>query len=124
MKKYTRLLFILLIISENSFAQNNKKEQLKMPEGFQVIQNIFYAGNKNKAQTLDVFIPENRKEGKLPALVFIHGGGWKGGSKKQAYKKLSPFIKEGNYVGFSIDYRLSNEAKWPVQIYDCKAAIR
>ena len=124
MKTYVSLLYILLIISVNSFAQNNKKEQPNVPEGFEVIQNIFYAGNQNMAQALDVFIPENKIKERLPALVFIHGGGWKGGRKEQAYRSLTPFLKNGEYIGFSIDYRLSNEAKWPAQIHDCKAAIR
>jgi acetyl esterase/lipase len=30
----------------------------------------------------------------------------------------------GNYVGASINYRLTDEAAWPAQIHDCKAAIR
>jgi acetyl esterase/lipase len=107
-----------------AFSQNNKKNQPQIPEGFEIVKNVFYAENQNKAQTLDVLIPENRKEGKLPALIFIHGGGWKGGRKEQAFKTLTPFLKNGDYIGFSIDYRLSDEAKWPAQIHDCKAAIR
>ena len=38
--------------------------------------------------------------------------------------RLRSFLKSGNYAGVSIGYRLSNEAKWPAQIHDCKAAIR
>ena len=38
--------------------------------------------------------------------------------------KLADMIATGRYVGFSVEYRLSGEAIWPVQIHDCKAAIR
>jgi acetyl esterase/lipase len=124
MKKYICLSVFSILISTVAFSQNNKKNQPQIPEGFEIVKNVFYAGNQNKAQTLDVFIPENRKAETLPALVFIHGGGWKGGRKEQAFKTLTPFLKNGEYIGFSIDYRLSDEAKWPAQIYDCKAAIR
>jgi acetyl esterase/lipase len=33
-------------------------------------------------------------------------------------------VAAGDYVGFSVEYRLSNVATWPAQIHDCKAAIR
>jgi acetyl esterase/lipase len=124
MKKYIYLSTVLVLVSGFCLAQNNNNQSPKIPEGFQVIKNVYYAGNQNQAQTLDVLIPENKKTGKLPALVFIHGGGWKGGRKEQAFRGLTPFLNGGEYIGFSIDYRLSDEAKWPAQIYDCKAAIR
>jgi hypothetical protein len=39
----------------------------------------------------------------------------------------SPFLSyllDGNYACVKINYRLSTEAQWPAQLYDCKAAIR
>jgi acetyl esterase/lipase len=57
----------------------------------------------------------------LPAVIFIHGGGWIGGSYKQA--PLQELARAG-YFAASIEYRLSNEAKWPAQIEDCKLAVR
>jgi alpha/beta hydrolase fold len=35
-----------------------------------------------------------------------------------------PFLRPGEYAGVSAGYRLSGDAQWPTQIYDCKAAIR
>ena len=57
----------------------------------------------------------------LPAIIFIHGGGWIGGSDKDA--PLMDIAKAG-YFAASIEYRLSNVAKWPAQIQDCKLAVR
>jgi acetyl esterase/lipase len=37
---------------------------------------------------------------------------------------LHVLIQDGGFVGASLNYRLTNEARWPEQIYDCKAAIR
>ena len=37
-------------------------------------------------QVLDIVIPENRSSEKLPAIVYIHGGGWLGGDKGNADK--------------------------------------
>ena len=57
-------------------------------------------------------------------IVFIHGGGWRSGDKAGSLGSLVPFVATGNYVGATINYRLSGEAIWPAQIHDCKAAIR
>ena len=37
---------------------------------------------------------------------------------------MPPYVASGNYIGASIGYRLTGEAKWPAQHHDCKAAIR
>lgn len=124
MKKTICLLVFSIMFLTIVVAQRNNRKNVQIPEGFKVEKNINYAGNNNSAQTLDILIPDNKKSEILPALVFIHGGGWKGGRKEQAFRSLTPFLKDGNYIGFSIDYRLSDEAKWPAQIHDCKAAIR
>jgi len=71
-----------------------------------------------------LLLPKSRKKKKLPALVYIHGGGWQNGNKDQGIARLVPFVESGEYVGISIAYRLSGEARWPAQIHDCKAAIR
>jgi acetyl esterase/lipase len=54
-------------------------------------------------------------------LVWIHGGGWQGGSKTQM-----PYLSQltRGYVTASIEYRFSQKAKFPAQIQDCQAAIR
>jgi acetyl esterase/lipase len=57
-------------------------------------------------------------------VVFIHGGGWQGGSKAAGKAWLQSLVASGNYAGASIGYRLSGEARWPAPIHDAKAAIR
>jgi acetyl esterase/lipase len=59
--------------------------------------------------------------GPLPAVIYIHGGGWIGGSHKQA--PIAELAKAG-YFAASIEYRLSGEAKWPAQIEDCMLGVR
>ncbi|HEY9788072.1 MAG TPA: alpha/beta hydrolase, partial [Candidatus Obscuribacterales bacterium] len=86
-----------------------------------LLENISYIpGSNNPAQTLDLFFPENAK-GKLPLIVWIHGGAWLGGDKEPA--PIGQFLNHG-YAAASINYRLSSESKFPAQIHDCKAAIR
>lgn len=57
----------------------------------------------------------------LPALVWIHGGGWCGGDHTAGEER--PAAARG-YFGANIEYRLSQEAPFPAQIHDCKLALR
>lgn len=61
-------------------------------------------------------------EAQRPVLLWIHGGGWRGGSRSEECPAL-PLLDSG-YVVASIDYRLSQQAPWPAQLYDAKAAVR
>ena len=70
---------------------------------------------------LDLQVPAG--PGPFPLVVWIHGGGWVGGSRLPLPGALTRLLPRG-YAVASIDYRLSGTAIWPAQIQDCKAAIR
>jgi acetyl esterase/lipase len=70
---------------------------------------------------LDLYLPKNPDQKPLPLIVWVHGGAWRAGSKNNPRAK--GFTNQG-YAVASINYRLSQEAKYPAQIHDCKAAIR
>jgi acetyl esterase/lipase len=92
----------------------------KVPAGVKAHRDVEYARAGEMKLLLDVYVPEGPTM-PLPLIVWIHGGAWRGGSK-QSCPPL-PLTKEG-FVTASISYRLSQEAIWPAQIHDCKAAIR
>jgi acetyl esterase/lipase len=95
--------------------------QLVQSQG-KVARNLVYRTIAGKGLTLDLYVPPNAKESdRLPLVVWIHGGAWKSGSKDRC--PAVPLIDRG-FVVASISYRLSNEAIFPAQIQDCKAAIR
>ncbi len=98
--------------------------QTQAPQNVEVIPNLPYADTENPKQTLDLILPRDRAGKKLPLIVFIHGGAWLAGDKKSGYGNVMPFMRDGNYAGASVEYRFSQEATWPAQIFDCKAAIR
>ena len=58
-----------------------------------------------------------------PAMVCIHGGGWSAGDPESMLAWAGEMAKIG-FKCFSIQYRLTGEAKWPAQIEDCKRAVR
>jgi len=73
---------------------------------------------------LDLIRPKKQGDQPLPAIVWIHGGGWKKGSKNSGVGTGTRYARTGKYVCATVGYRLSGVSKWPSQIHDCKAAIR
>jgi acetyl esterase/lipase len=91
-----------------------------LPSSVKVQSNIEYARVNGQPLQLDIYSPKN-PIGKLPVIVWIHGGSWNSGCKD-----FCPigFMAAKNYAIVSIDYRLTEAAPFPAQLYDCKGAIR
>jgi acetyl esterase/lipase len=79
----------------------------------------------DRKEKLDLYLPTPPAEGKLsPAIVWIHGGGWAGGTKSEARaKNICGILARAGYVAVSVDYRLG-EGAWPTNLFDCKNAVR
>jgi acetyl esterase/lipase len=89
-----------------------------------LITDIAYADTNNPRQMLDLMLPVSPKSKKLPIIVYIHGGAWSSDDKSMRLELLADYVASEQYIGASINYRHSGDAKWPSQIHDCKAAIR
>jgi acetyl esterase/lipase len=96
----------------------------KVPDNVVYERDVQYGAAGERPLKLDVLRPRAESKDACPVIVWIHGGGWSGGDKSSGLGLLLPFAQSGNYVCFSVGYRLSGEARWPAQIHDCKAAIR
>lgn len=68
----------------------------------------------------DVFVPEG--DGPFPAILAVHGGGWRGGSKFHMSRHAWLMARSG-YVVVAIDYRLAPEHPFPAQLEDCRDAV-
>jgi acetyl esterase/lipase len=86
--------------------------------------NVRYATHDGVPLAGDLYLPSTA--GPHPAVMFIHGGAWKVGSKSGYASSWGPYLAERGYVVFSIDYRLSTPATptWPKALLDCKAALQ
>lgn len=61
--------------------------------------------------------------GPRPLLVYIHGGGWTGGDKKEDPARFLPFLEKGiSYA--AVNYRLTGESPLPAPVYDAARAIQ
>lgn len=62
-------------------------------------------------------------DGPRPLLVYIHGGGWTSGDKKQDQKIFQPFLDKGiSYT--AINYRLTPDNPLPAPVHDAARAIQ
>jgi arylformamidase len=86
-----------------------------------VTRDLAYAEPKNEKQTLDVYAPAEGKG--LPVVVWIHGGGWQAGDKKDVDKKPQAFIDKG-FVFVSVNYRLLPSVDMETIIRDVARSVR
>lgn len=95
--------------------------QIEISQDVTVEKDIVYHIINEDTLLLDIFWHEDASI-KEPLIVWIHGGGWRKGSKNNPREAVK--LLDHGFAVASIDYRLSDQAKFPAQIMDCKAAIR
>ena len=93
-----------------------------MSELVEIRDNIKIGIAGNRDLKADLFIPPG-DENKRPAIVIVHGGGWREGDEKQLRGYGILLAREG-FVCICTSYRLSTEEAWPAQIQDVNCAIR
>jgi len=122
----TPLLFALILPSEHLVAQGRSELReippFQLPSDVKVEHHLTYARYGHRELHLDLYHPANGN-GPFPGIVFIHGGGWSGGPAIQ-FRRQAAYLASKGFVGATIEYRLSGEAKYPAAVYDCKAAVR
>ena len=85
--------------------------------------NLAYCTIGSRALHLDVCQPVAKQRRGYPAVLFVHGGGWRSGSRAQHLPMAQQLAAKG-YVTVLAEYRLSTEALYPAAVLDLKAAIR
>jgi acetyl esterase/lipase len=84
---------------------------------------LTYCKINGRKLIIDAFMPKGKGLKKMPAVIMIHGGGWRSGNRSQHYP-LAESLAHLGYACFTPEYRLSTEALFPAAVYDIKAAIR
>ncbi|MGM0491925.1 MAG: prolyl oligopeptidase family serine peptidase [Armatimonadota bacterium] len=92
-------------------------------DGAWVLTDVQYAEVDGYPLLLDAYLPADDQT--HPAVVFIHGGGWRGGGKAGGFQAVDGkrMIADGVAV-FSLSYRLSGVAPYPAAVDDCLTAVR
>ncbi len=109
------LLFVAcLVLSADARADEGKKVTVE--------NDLTYQNVDGRALKLDLARPAEGN-GPFPAVLVIHGGGWRAGNKSENRPALMEFARRG-YVAVSPQYRFAPKDVFPAQIHDAKAAVR
>lgn len=94
-----------------------------IPENIEYLPNIVFGKGGTRNLLLTILKPKEISGQNLPVIIYVHGGGWQQNIKELGVIALIQFVNRG-YICVPVEYRLSNEAKFPAQIQDVKCAIR
>ncbi len=141
----TILLFTGIIFSQNkkeyyfpkdtsySLASTNRKILKEYPDvklvnellpGNVIVKSdIVYKTLGNRKLHLDIYQPKISKGKNYPAVLLIHGGGWRSGNKSME-KYLAGRLASSGIVAIAVEYRLSIEAIYPAALHDLKSALK
>jgi acetyl esterase/lipase len=85
--------------------------------------NVDYWGDGLPRHRLDVYRSRLVRREKAPVMVYVHGGGWVIGDKREQGKPMMFELVARGWVCVAINYRLSPKATWPEHIVDVKHAL-
>jgi len=89
---------------------------------YRVIPNVTYHQANSFENKLDLYIPRNDST-TTPVLMYIHGGGWVGGSKEANVLRLLPYLEMG-WAVVNVQYRLGRVSRAPAAVEDCLCALQ
>lgn len=79
--------------------------------------------DQDPRQVMDIWLPDEG-EGPFPLIVFVHGGGWMFGDKRENTMPGIFKVMSQGYALACVEYRLAPAVHWPEPLFDVRAAIR
>lgn len=92
------------------------------PEGVVFEKGVEFANPDNQHLQVDLAHPKDATA-LLPAVVCIHGGGFRAG-KREGYDKIVQTLAQHGYFAMTVTYRLAPAYPFPAAVLDCKSAVR
>ena len=93
--------------------------QPKTPE----VRTLTYASRDGGDLVLDLYVPAEPIRRPVPVIVFLHGGGWSGGTRTTGPDFKRYFAQDG-FAMASIEYRLTPSHLFPAAVEDVRTAVR
>src|SRR6476659_8376685 len=109
--------FLILVIAAAASAAD-----LPIPDGVTFEKGIEFENPDNQHLQVDLASPKEGA-GPFPAIVCIHGGGFRAGTR-ESYDKLCLTLAQHGYVAITVTYRLAPAYQFPAAVQDCKTAVR
>ncbi len=88
---------------------------------FDFVPAVPFAHEGGETLVADLYLPKGA--GPFPAVLWLHGGGWSGGDRKQLRRQAAYMASHG-VAGVAIEYRLDPKYHYPAPIFDAKEAVR
>ena len=96
--------------------------QEQIPDGVVFEKDIEYSNSDDQHLQLNMARPKDGKA-PFPAIVCIHGGGFRAGTR-EGFNKLCIQLAEHGYIAVTVTYRLAPKYQFPAAVHDVKAAVR
>lgn len=113
--------FLILLSGGVAFAQSTNWTA-EFGNHYQVTPNITYVTANNYESKLDLYERRDATSPQ-PTLIYIHGGGWTGGTKEGSLSSLLPWLEMGWNV-VNVEYRLARVSTAPAAVEDSLCALR
>jgi len=118
-KRLLRLLSCLLLASaaqaeEPSWADGSGAD-------IEVRPHLVYSQAGGQDLKLDLYLPHDRRRPR-PLIIWVHGGGWVGGTREVANLRLLPWLQMG-WAAANVSYRLAKQAHAPAALEDVRCAL-
>jgi acetyl esterase/lipase len=94
----------------------------RLENSYRIVPNVTYLTASNFEAKVDLFVTRTPDK-PLPTMVYIHGGGWTGGTKESRNVAVLPYLDMGMNV-VNVEYRLARVAQAPAAVEDCRCALR
>ncbi|MEI6714652.1 MAG: alpha/beta hydrolase [Verrucomicrobiota bacterium] len=121
MKRLLKPLLSLLWVPTIFLSEPLFAAELAIPEGVKFERGVEFSNPDE--QHLQVNIAQPEGPGPFPAIVCIHGGGFRAG-KRESYDALCLTLAKQGFVAITVTYRLAPTYPFPAAVQDCKTAVR
>lgn len=124
--------WIALMLGSGSIVHSQESRPVTTQPGkaeytFRVEKDVAFLAPDRK-EKCDLYLPTPHHSGeRFPAIVVIHGGGWKRFDKADPREtNIASNLAGHGYLCMSINYFLGakNETPWPQNLLDCKTAVQ
>ena len=91
----------------------------------QVLKDIAYASTgSGDGRRLDLYLPHAREGRQIPVVIWTRGSAWLAQNGKEGAQWLADELVPRNFAVVGVSIRSSDQAHFPAQVHDIKAAIR
>ncbi len=120
--KFAWSLLVLILASLSATAQQSNSFAIDAGNKYWIQPDVVYGVENGHQNKLDVIYPHDASVA-VPAIIYIHGGGWVFGDKAGAVLEVLPYLQMG-WAAVNVEYRMASASKAPGAVEDCRCALR